>query len=105
MNTRNLKAQAEKNGIPFNTCIDSSDWVYDSYATIFPYHDYVILAKMHPETSDECTSAVYRFDTDEHGIDDPCTLVSLDYRAFHDWGEAVKHGITVADEMMKGELT
>lgn len=77
----------------------------DYYHTaVIPYHDYVIFGIWHGDN--QFSSAVYRFDTDDHAIDAPITMVYLHdrFREFSDMGDAVKEGILRAEVIHSEEL-
>ena len=78
---------------------------YDVYhSAIIPYHDYVIYAVTH--CIHGCSSAVYRFDTDKHTIEDPISLIALYYydSDFDDMGDAVRKAMAYAEANQAHEL-
>ena len=97
--SRSLKLRAEEISLPMVNSMEMIDISPNWYRTaIIPYHNYVALAIWHG--NDRKTSALYRFTTDSHSIEDPLRLVYLNAKAFNDMGEAVKDAMTKADQLM-----
>ena len=102
-----LESRSAAAGIPLRTSIEQLQMERWYMTAVIPYHDYVVLSwKIGMYTEGDCSAAVYHFDSDDHTIEGPLTLVYLYYREFDDLGDATKTALSraeclKADELMK----
>ena len=104
-------ARLAKLGINEHTTMEMLDISPAFYRTaVIPYHDYVVHG-IHHGTSPrfDYSVAIYSFDTADHGIEDPISLI--DYlENFDDLGDAVRAGLNYceclkAQQIMKGRYS
>ena len=101
--SRSLKARAEEIFLPMSTSMEMLDISPNWYRTaIIPYRNYVALAIWHG--NDRKSSALYRFASASHSIEDPLRLVYLNAKAFNDMGEAVKDAMNKAEQLMNRKV-
>ena len=101
--SRSLKSRAEEIFLPMSTSMEMLDISPSWYRiAIIPYHHYVVVGIWHG--NDRKTSALYRFASASHSIEDPLNLVYLNAKAFNDMGEAVKDAINKADELLNRKV-
>ena len=92
-----LSAKASAARLDLHTTFENlQDKQYNPYyhIALFPYHDYVIFAGHRSgNPHSDVSSAVYRFDSADHSIEGPVSLLALFHDEFDDMGDAVKHAM------------
>lgn len=103
-NRATIKALAKEAHFPYASTIEDLEMYFVSYVAVVPYHDYVVVARLHPETEDACSYAIYSFDTDDHSIEAPCTMIDIRYMEYHDMGDAMYHALMLAKALQADKM-